>query len=92
MKKYVIGIDYGTLSARAILADAENGNILPCKPTFTYPHGVMTELAGKPLPSEFALQHPKDYIDALDYLIPELVAMRQEIETIKKALVEITKE
>ena len=29
MKKYVIGIDYGTLSARAILADAENGNILP---------------------------------------------------------------
>jgi L-ribulokinase len=74
LKKYVIGIDYGTLSARAILADAENGNILPHKPTFTYPHGVMTELAGKPLPSEFALQHPKDYIDALDYLIPELVA------------------
>ena len=73
MKKYVIGIDYGTLSARAILADSENGNILPHKPTFTYPHGVMTELAGKPLRSDFALQHPKDYIDALDYLIPELV-------------------
>ena len=73
MKKYVIGIDYGTLSARAILADAENGNILPCKPTFTYPHGVMTELAGKPLPSEFALQHPKDYTDALEEIIPRAV-------------------
>ena len=73
MKKYVIGIDYGTLSARAVLADAENGSILPHTPTFPYPHGVMTELAGKPLPSEFALQHPKDYTAALEFLIPELV-------------------
>ncbi|MBQ5633578.1 MAG: ribulokinase, partial [Clostridia bacterium] len=73
MKKYVIGIDYGTLSSRAVLADAENGSILPHTPTFPYPHEVMTELAGKPLPSEFALQHPKDYTDALEFLIPELV-------------------
>lgn len=74
MKKYVIGIDYGTLSARAVLADVENGNILPHKPVFTYPHGIMTSLAGKSLPSSFALQHPKDYTDALETLIPDLVA------------------
>ena len=77
LKKYVIGIDYGTLSARAIIADAENGNILPHKTSFTYPHAVMTELAGKPLPSDFALQHPRDYIDALEALIPELIEKNQ---------------
>jgi ribulose kinase len=26
MKKYTIGVDFGTLSVRAVLLDAENGN------------------------------------------------------------------
>ena len=33
----------------------------------------MTELGGRQLPHGYALQHPKDYTDALDYLIPKLV-------------------
>lgn len=77
MKRYVIGIDYGTLSARAVLADAENGTILPHTPTYAYPHAILTSLAGDPLPSDFALQHPKDYTDALEALIPDLVAKNQ---------------
>lgn len=38
--KAVIGIDYGTLSARAILVDAQTGETL-CSQQISYPHGVM---------------------------------------------------
>ena len=38
--KTVIGIDYGTKSARALLVNAENGEVL-CSHTVVYPHGVM---------------------------------------------------
>lgn len=73
MKKYSIGIDFGTLSARALIASVENGEILPAVYSFEYPHAVMTELGGRALPKNYALQHPRDYIDALDYLIPRLI-------------------
>ena len=73
MKKYSIGIDFGTLSARALIADVENGEILPAIYSFEYPHAVMTELGGKELPKNYVLQHPRDYIDALDCLIPRLI-------------------
>ena len=73
MKKYSIGIDFGTLSARALIADVESGEILPAVYSFEYPHAVMTELGGKELPKNYALQHPRDYIDALDCLIPRLI-------------------
>jgi L-ribulokinase len=40
MAKYVIGLDFGTLSARAVLVNVQNGRILAdC--VFDYPHGVM---------------------------------------------------
>lgn len=38
--KTVIGIDYGTMSARAILVDAQTGEVLHSQ-QITYPHGVM---------------------------------------------------
>ncbi len=38
--KTVIGIDYGTKSARALLVNAENGEVL-CSHNVDYPHGVM---------------------------------------------------
>lgn len=38
--KTVIGIDYGTLSARAILVDAQTGQVLHSR-QISYPHGVM---------------------------------------------------
>ncbi len=73
MAKYSIGVDFGTLSARALIADVENGAIIGNAKTFEYPHGVMTELCGSALPDGYALQHPKDYTDALDALIPTLI-------------------
>lgn len=64
--KYVIGIDFGTLSARAVLVNAETGEEIAEK-TAVYAHGVMDEKlhTGKALPRDFALQHPTDYLDAL---------------------------
>lgn len=66
MKKYTIGIDFGTLSGRAVLMDTDSGEILSSS-VREYAHGVMDrELpTGIKLPSNTALQHAEDYIDVL---------------------------
>lgn len=73
-KKYSIGLDFGTLSARAVITDVKNGEALPHESVFCYPHAIITEIDGASLPSHYALQHPKDYIDALKFLIPDLLS------------------
>ena len=40
MKKYSIGIDYGTLSARALLIDLETGSEAD-EDEFVYPHAYV---------------------------------------------------
>ncbi len=72
--KYVIGLDFGTLSARALLVDAKTGGELACS-VFEYPHGVMDRALwdGTALPNDWALQHPQDYIDALGAMIPAVI-------------------
>ncbi len=74
MDRYAIGLDYGTLSARAVLLDTKDGR-LAAQCTYTYPHAVMdTQLTdGTPLPPGWALQDPSDYMKALDALIPALM-------------------
>lgn len=69
-KKYTIGIDFGTLSARAVALELETGTEA-AEAVFEYPHGVMdVQLpCGKRLPPQFALQHPQDYLDALKAVI-----------------------
>ncbi len=73
MKRYTIGIDFGTLSARAVLLDLETGSeisVSECK----YPHGVITgTLNGVSLDENAAFQHPQDYIEALLYTIKNVV-------------------
>ena len=66
MKKYVIGIDFGTLSARTVIVDPENGKEVS-ESVYQYPHGVMDETLpdGTKLPQMWALQHPEDYLNAL---------------------------
>ena len=74
MKKYTIGVDFGTLSVRAVLLDAENGNEISAS-EFVYPHGVMSDAlpCGTPLWQDCALQHPRDYIDGISYTVREVV-------------------
>ena len=68
MEKYVIGIDFGTLSARAVLFDLKTGEEA-AEAVYTYPHGVMD--FGRP---KYALQHPDDYLEALKTTIAGLAA------------------
>ena len=69
-KKYTIGIDFGTLSARAVALGLDTG-IEVAEAVFAYPHGVMDEQlpCGKKLPPQYALQHPQDYLDALKAVV-----------------------
>jgi L-ribulokinase len=75
MKKYTIGIDYGTLSGRAVLVDVENGEEI-CFSAVEYKHGVMDEYlpgSSQRLPAETALQHPEDYLEVLRTAVPEVL-------------------
>jgi L-ribulokinase len=75
MQKYTIGIDYGTLSGRAVLVDAANGRELASS-VFEYPHAVMDEAlpSGVKLPQDWALQDPQDYLDTLYHVIPAVLS------------------
>lgn len=78
-KKYTIGIDFGTESARAILVEVNNGN-LAASSVYEYPHGVITEsLPGTDieLDPNWALQHPQDYINALKRTVPNILKQSQ---------------
>lgn len=72
MSKYSIGIDYGTLSGRAVIIDIDTGNELATA-VMNYPHGVMSDqfIDGSPLPQDYALQHPGDYLEVLYTIVSE---------------------
>ena len=74
MRRYSIGIDYGTLSGRAVLVDVETGEER-ASAVYDYPHGVMDECLpdGRKLGPDWALQHPRDYLDVLAHTIPALL-------------------
>lgn len=66
MPKYTIGIDFGSLSARALVVDVADGRELASH-VCAYPHAVMDEClpSGKKLKPDWALQHPQDYLDCM---------------------------
>lgn len=74
MSKYSIGIDFGTLSGRAILVDVKSGEELATS-TLEYKHAVMEHSlpSGKELPTDWALQHPQDYLDVFSTTIPKVI-------------------
>ena len=74
MSKYSIGVDFGTLSGRAVLVDVRNGEDLASS-TYEYPHGVMDSVlpTGMKLGHDYALQHPQDYVDVLYHTIPDVL-------------------
>ncbi len=74
MSKYSIGIDFGTLSGRAIVVDLSDGHIAG-ESVMEYPHKVMSETLpdGTPLGSDWALQHPRDYLEVLYTVVPQAV-------------------
>ncbi|WP_411375257.1 ribulokinase [Arthrobacter sp. MPF02] len=77
----VIGVDYGTLSGRAVVVRVRDGKELGSG-IYDYPHAVVTDalpedVAGDGavrLPGEWALQVPNDYRDVLRHAVPAAVA------------------
>src|SRR5215213_6529137 len=73
--QYVVGVDYGTLSGRAVVVRVADGAELGSA-THEYPHAVLDrELPdGTPLPPEWALQVPSDYLEVLQNAVPAALA------------------
>ena len=73
--QYVIGVDYGTLSGRAVVVRVSDGEELGSA-VLEYPHAVMdVRLAstGAALPPEWALQDPADYVAVLKHAVPAAI-------------------
>ena len=75
MPEYSLGLDFGTLSCRALLVDVKTGDEL-ASAVMDYPHGVMddTLACGKKLPYDWALQDAQDYLTVVYKVIPEVIA------------------
>jgi L-ribulokinase len=72
-EKYVIGVDYGTLSGRALIVRAADGKEMGSA-VFDYPNAVMDRVlnsSGAPLGPDWALQDPNDYVEVLKHAVPE---------------------
>jgi L-ribulokinase len=75
-ERYVVGVDYGTLSGRAVVVRVSDGAELGSA-VLEYPHAVMDRhlaASGAVLPPEWALQVPSDYVDVLKHTVPAALA------------------
>ncbi len=76
MSKYSIGLDFGSLSGRALLVDVQTGEVMG-EAVYNYPHGFIEDTlpeTGEKLPPDWTLQEPQDYLDVLANTIPEVLA------------------
>ena len=72
-RKYVIGLDYGTESGRALLVAVDNGEEVATAMQ-AYPDGVIDVKlpgSGKRLEPDWALQNPRDYLHVIEQTIPQ---------------------
>lgn len=75
MNKYVVGVDYGTLSGRALLVRVSDGAEI-ASAVHEYKHAVIEDVlpaSGKKLPPDWALQVPSDYTDVLKITVPAVL-------------------
>jgi L-ribulokinase len=73
--QYTIGVDFGTESGRAVVVRVRDGAELGSA-VYQYANGVIDERlpeSGKPLPPEWALQDPDDYIRTYQNAVPEAI-------------------
>ncbi len=74
--KYSIGLDFGTLSGRAVLVDIATGSII-AQAEKAYTHGVMDEFLPDgvtKLGLDWALQHPADYLEVVSETVPAVLS------------------
>ena len=71
-----LGIDFGTASARAVLADVRGGGVVAVA-EHPYPDGVISETlpdGEEPLPPNRALQNPADWLEATRQTVRSVLA------------------
>ncbi|SHF68372.1 L-ribulokinase [Jatrophihabitans endophyticus] len=71
-----VGIDFGTLSGRAVVVRVADGVELGTA-VHAYRHGVLTERLptdDRRLPPDWALQVPRDYVEVLQHAVPSALA------------------
>lgn len=74
-ERYVIGVDYGTLSGRALVVRVRDGEELGSA-VFDYRNAVMDRVlnsSGAALGPDWALQDPQDYVEVLKHAVPEAI-------------------
>lgn len=74
-RKYTIGVDFGTLSGRAVLVDVGTGEEISTA-VKEYKHGVISDYLPDGvtrLGSDWALQHPGDWIEVFEDTIPKVL-------------------
>ncbi len=76
MKKYAIGLDYGTNSCRALIVDLSDGFEVASS-LFNYPSGEAGVLVHEKDPN-LARQNPKDYIDGVISTITDSIGKARE--------------
>ena len=69
--KYVIGLDYGSDSARAVVVNAETGEELASSVKY-YPRWMEGKYC-VPTANQYR-QHPKDYIDVLEFTVKDALS------------------
>ncbi|GGG03489.1 hypothetical protein GCM10007304_17020 [Rhodococcoides trifolii] len=70
--RYTIGVDFGTLSGRAVVVRVSDGTEV-AHAVHEYAHGVLEQTlpgTSAPLPDSWALQVPQDYRDVLRIAVP----------------------
>ncbi|RNM16609.1 ribulokinase [Nocardioides pocheonensis] len=72
--QYVVGVDFGTLSGRALVVRVADGAELGTA-VHAYSHAVLDDRlpGGTPLPPDWALQVPEDYRDVLRTAVPAAI-------------------
>lgn len=76
MSRFSIGVDFGTESARAVLVDTATGRTAAAR-VCPYADGVIDERlphADRPLPPDWALQNPADWVAALEQTVSGVMA------------------
>jgi len=75
MAKYVIGVDFGTESGRALLVGVEDGREIATA-VHSYANGVIDDKlpgSGIRLEPDWALQDPNDYLEVFKHAVPAVL-------------------
>ena len=72
MKKYAVGVDFGTNSVRALIVDVANGEEVA---TSIYAYETGQEgIILDPADPHLARQHPQDYLKGLEVSVREAIS------------------